>query len=51
MMKAAAKYSSPPGAVLAGPFDQSPRASDYRPRPAPQPGLRLSFPATSRRFP
>jgi hypothetical protein len=46
-----AKYSSPPGAGLAGRFDQSPRACDYRPGPPPVPGLYGDFPATARHFP
>lgn len=46
-----AKYSCPPGAPLAACLDQSPRPCDYHPCPAPHPGRRRDFPATSRRFP
>lgn len=45
------KYSSPPDARLAGRLDQSPRACDYPPRPAPLPGLRHDFADTAGQFP
>ncbi|WP_427967664.1 hypothetical protein, partial [Acidithiobacillus sp.] len=51
MMNLSGKYSLPPGAALAGRFDQSPRACDYHPCPLAHLGLCRDFPATARRFP
>ena len=51
MIKPSAKYSRVPGSGLAGRFDQSPRACDYRPSPPPHPGLRRDFTETAGRFP
>lgn len=46
MTKPSGKYSSRPGAPLAGPLDQSPRTHDYRPGLPAVAGLRRDLPMT-----